>query len=157
MDTSSTSTDITGRLAADARMLPEDFRRELVETGEKIRRAIASNPRRAGKTAAAERVIRRTYRGRQVLAPTTRKTARPNTRLKAARHPWADRLHAARTGGLVIEQRGDAVLYRCHGCGEGGGIAGQSSGTDEDYATHEHFREELHRHETGACVTGVTP
>lgn len=137
MDTSSTSATLDD-LAA---LTPQNYHRPIV-----------SRPRRAGKT----QLQRRYTPGRQVLSPTTRKTARPNTRLKAARHPWADRLHAARNGGLVIEQLGDTVLYRCHGCGESGGLAGLGSGSDEDFETQQRFGEDLRRHETGACVTGVS-
>lgn len=102
MDTSNTT------MADLASLTPENYRRELTVSA-----------RRAGKSEAIARA-RRAYRGRQVLAPRTRKKTRPHSRLKAARHPWADRLVAARTGGFVVDQTHpgtDKVLGSCYTCG----------------------------------------
>lgn len=91
----------------------------------------------------------RFYRGRQVLIPGKR---------KAARHPWADRLEAARTGGFVIDQThpdSNVIVGSCYGCGHRFGfVAGDPVGESE-------FEREVQRHqdnENGAreCMTGVT-
>jgi hypothetical protein len=92
----------------------------------------------------------RIYRGRQVLVPGKR---------KAARHPWADRLHAARTGGFVVDQThtdSNVIVGSCYGCGHRFGfVAGDPVGESE-------FEREVQRHQaseldgTRECMTGVT-
>jgi hypothetical protein len=88
--------------------------------------------RKAGKTA---RAARRVYRGRSVLVPGKR---------KAARHPWADRLHAARTGGFVIDQThpdSQTIVGSCYACGHRFGfVLGDDAGQVE-------FEREVSRHE----------
>lgn len=80
-----------------------------------------------------------------------RRVLRPGKR-KAARHPWANRLHAARTAGFVVEQNGSHVHAQCYACGAGFGIAGEFTGSDEDYETQEHFEADCRHHETRECV-----
>jgi hypothetical protein len=106
--------------------------------------------RRTGRTPAV--AIRRPRAGRQVLQP--KRNRRPNSRLKAARHPWADRLDAARHAGFVVEERGDVVLASCYACGEQFGIAGQST-TDEDREAEELFRAKCYIHDNRICITGL--
>lgn len=92
----------------------------------------------------------RIYRGRQVLAPGKR---------KAARHPWANRFHAARTGGFVVDQTHPdtpVVQGSCYGCGwRGGFVIGDQVGQ----AT---FEAEIERHQPRlldgvreCCLQGV--
>lgn len=140
MDTSNTT-------PADlASVTPENYRRELTSIADQWQRQHDDQVRSLNSRRGAAKA-QRVYRGRQVLVPGKR---------KAARHPWADRLHAARTAGFIVETEGDATFYKCYACGEGGGIAGQSSGSQEDLEAEDYFREEIRRHSTGACITGVT-
>ncbi|GAB2762764.1 hypothetical protein [Nocardioides pakistanensis] len=44
-----------------------------------------------------------------------------------------------------------AEEYRCTKCGAQFGIAGTHTGSPEDDAADEHFRDEVERHESGAC------
>lgn len=135
MDTSSTT------LHDLASLTPENYRRQQPVSA-----------RRSGKSAA---IARLTYRGRQVLAPAARKKVRPNTRLKAARHPWADRLHAARTAGFVIEEQGDTTVASCYACGDRFGVAGANTGSAADREVEQDFRDRVYLHQTRQCVTGL--
>jgi hypothetical protein len=47
--------------------------------------------------------------------------------------------------------------YSCEHCGASFGIAGGFTGSNEDCAAEEHYREEVERHESGACVGPRTP
>ncbi|WP_067434150.1 hypothetical protein [Nocardioides jensenii] len=81
---------------------------------------------------------------RQVLTPGKR---------KAARHPWANMLHEARTGGVTIRAIGDNYEHvNCHGCGAGFGIGGGSEPwTGEDREAQQYHEEETRRHMSGEC------
>ena len=79
-----------------------------------------------------------------------RQVLRPGKR-KAARHPWASILHAARTGGVVIRYGERSTNVTCHGCGARFGIAGQSTGSDDDCLAEETFEEDVRYHESGEC------
>lgn len=71
---------------------------------------VRSKRRRAGKTPIV--ATRRPKPGRQVLIPGKR---------KAQRHPWADRLHAARNGGFVVDQTHpdtNLIVGTCYACGD---------------------------------------
>lgn len=140
-------------------LTPENYRRELTKLADQRRaRPLAdinlqTRPesrnrwRRAGKTSTV--AIRRPRPGRQVLIPGKR---------KAARHPWADRLEAARTGGFVIDQThsdSNVIVGSCYGCGHRFGfVAGDPVGESE-------FEREVQRHQPSdldsrECMTGVT-
>jgi hypothetical protein len=139
MDTSNATTiaDLTA-------LTPENYRSELTELTNHRRPLPA---RKAGKSA---HLTRLTYRGRQVLIPGKR---------KAARHPWAARLEAARTGGFVVDQThpgSDKVVGSCYGCGHRFGfVIGDQVGQDV-------FEAEVKRHERSpldglrGCERGVT-
>lgn len=49
-----------------------------------------------------------------------------------------------------------AEEYRCTKCDAQFGIAGTNTGTPEDDAADEHFRDEVERHESGACSPAKT-
>jgi hypothetical protein len=80
-----------------------------------------------------------------------RQVLRPGKR-KAARHPWANRLLAARTAGFVVEQTGSHVQATCYACGAGFGISGEFTGSDEDFDTQQHFEADVRHHEARECV-----
>ncbi len=80
-----------------------------------------------------------------------RQVLRPGKR-KAARHPWASRLLAARTAGFVVEQTGSHLHATCYACGGGFGIAGEFTGSPEDYETQEYFEADCRHHETRECL-----
>lgn len=49
-----------------------------------------------------------------------------------------------------------ADWYTCSRCGAQMGIAGTSTGSDDDYATDDYFESEVERHESGECTPAVT-
>ena len=42
-------------------------------------------------------------------------------------------------------------IYECSRCGASFGIAGQHTGSDDDYAADDYFREQVEHHESGEC------
>ena len=94
---------VTAELAA---LLPDSFKRDLAELG-KHRQPIELPHHGRGRPKPAL-----VYRGRPVLVPGKR---------KAGRHPWADRLEAARTGGFVVDQTHpdtNLIVGSCYSCGD---------------------------------------
>jgi hypothetical protein len=45
------------------------------------------------------------------------------------------------------------TTYECRKCGARFGIAGENSGSDEDYAADDYYASEVERHESGECVS----
>lgn len=148
-----TSTEPT--IADTVSLTAEEYRRELTRLADTVRYfngagdkltvpAVRSKRRRAGNNPIV--ATRRTREGRPVLVMGKR---------KAARHPWADRLHAARTGGFVVGQiftDTDRVTACCYACGDRFTIS-TASATASDRVG---FDRECRRHEARECVDGVT-
>lgn len=71
----------------------------------------------------------------------------------ARRATWqqvADQLAAL--GVVATPAEPTAEFYKCRHCGAEFGIAGVSSGSDDDLATEDYFDDEVRRHESGECV-----
>ena len=51
-----------------------------------------------------------------------------------------------------LQEPTPAETYECQHCDAKLGIAGEHSGSEEDYAADDYFRDEIERHESGACV-----
>lgn len=128
-------------------LTPEKHKQILGGIAEQRQRHHAELMQSIGRRGAAKPA--RVYRGRQVLIPGKR---------KAARHPWAGRLHAARTGGFVVDQTHpdtNLIVGSCYGCGDRFGFyAGDQTGEAL-------FEARVEQHQpnpfTGvrACLTGV--
>lgn len=131
MDTSSTSTDLEYGVATQRQRQHDELMDSL-----NGRRGVAKPPR--------------IYRGRQVLIPGKR---------KAARHPWANRLIAARTGGFVVDKthpETNKIVGSCYSCGHRFGfVIGDTVGQEA-------FEAETKRHQLSpldglrGCQRGVT-
>lgn len=143
-----TSTETT--IADIGALTPENYRRDAADLVNQRRARSHAEIMRTfdGRRGAAKPP--RVYRGRQVLVPGRR---------KAARHPWADRLHAARTGGFVIDQThpdSDVIVASCYGCGHRFGFHAGDPAGEETFAI------EVRRHQPSIvdgrrdCMTGVT-
>lgn len=134
-----------------ASLLPENYRQDLAElANQRVQRDLHHEDAKARRDRGAPTHPFRMLPGRQVLIPGKR---------KARVHPWANRLLAARTGGVSVDEThpgAGVITLSCYGCGD---RVEQKVGTGQSKAeqkAEDRFREIVRHHAARECVTEVT-